>query len=108
MLPFRKILFPVDFSEPCRAIVPYVAEMQSHFSAELSLVHAYSPEAQAFSPLPIADPELPEQVRAVAEERLREFAHLNFPGLHVELYTGIGEPGGVIHDVVQRQGFDIV
>jgi len=108
MLPFRKILFPVDYSEPCEAIVPYVAEMQRHFSAELSLVHAYGAEALAYSPLPITDPELPEQARALAEERLREFAQANFPGLHVELYSGIGEPGGVIDDVVRHQGADLV
>jgi nucleotide-binding universal stress UspA family protein len=108
MLPFRKILFPVDYSEPCKAIVPCVAEMQSHFSAELSLVHAYGAEALAYSPLPMTDPELPEQARVLAEERLGEFAQANFPGLHVELYSGIGEPGAVIHDVVQHQGADVV
>src|SRR5271163_3527491 len=108
MLPFRKILFPVDHSEPCKAIVPYVAEMQHHFSAELSLVHAYGAEALAYSPLPITDPELPEQARVLAEERLREFAQVNFPGLHVELYSGIGEPGAVIDDVVRHQGADLV
>jgi hypothetical protein len=56
MLPFRGILFPVDYSEPCKAIVPYVEEMRSHFSAELGLIHAYGPEALAYSPLPITDP----------------------------------------------------
>jgi len=108
MLPFRKILFPVDYSEPCKAIVPYVAEMRSHFSAELGLIHAYGPEALSYSPLPITDPELPEQARALAEERLAEFAQANFPGLHVELYSGIGEPGAIIHDVVKHQGADLV
>src|SRR5665213_2150325 len=108
MLPFRKILFPVDYSAPCKAIVPYVQEMRDHFSAELGLIHAYGAEALAYSPLPITDPELPEEARALAEERLGEFAHANFPGLHVELYSGIGEPGAVIHDVVKRQGADLV
>jgi nucleotide-binding universal stress UspA family protein len=108
MLPFRKILFPVDYSEPCKAIVPYVEEMRSHFSAELSLVHAYGPEALAYSPLPITDPELPAEARALAEERLGEFAQAHFPGVHVELYSGVGEPGAVIHDVVQHQGADVV
>jgi len=108
MLPFRKILFPVDYSEPCKAIVPYVEEMRSHFSAELGLIHAYGPDALAYSPLPITDPGLPEQARAFAEERLGEFAQAYFPGLHVELYSGIGEPGAVIREVVQHQGADLV
>jgi nucleotide-binding universal stress UspA family protein len=108
MLPFRKILFPVDYSEPCKAIVPYVAEMQKHFSAELSLLHAYGAEALAFSNLPLTDPELPEEARILAEERLGEFAKANFPGVRVELCSGIGEPGSVIHDMVKHQGCDIV
>jgi nucleotide-binding universal stress UspA family protein len=108
VLPFKKVLFPVDYSEPCLAIVPYVKEMQRHFSAQLSLVHAYGPEALAFSPLPMSDPQLPEEAKALAEERLREFAQSHFPGSHVELFTGVGEPGGVISDLVQHQGADLV
>ncbi len=72
------------------------------------LVHAYGAEALAYSRLPITDPQLPEEARALSEERLADFAHANFPGLHVESYTGIGEPGAVIQDIVQRQGTDVV
>ena len=57
MLPFRKILFPVDYSPSCSAIVPYVKEMVRHFAGQLTLVHAYGPEALAYSELP-SDPEL--------------------------------------------------
>ena len=45
MLPFRKILFPVDYSAPCQALIPYVSEMASRFSAELTVAHAYAPMA---------------------------------------------------------------
>jgi len=108
MLPFRKILFPVDYSEPCHAIVPYVSEMQKRFSTELSLVHAYGAEALAYSSLPITDLQLPEEVRGISEERLREFAQTNFPGLQVDVFIEVGEPGVVIHNVVQHQGADLV
>ena len=47
MLPFRKTLFPVDYSEPCVAVVPYIQEMQRHFGASLAVVHAYGPETLA-------------------------------------------------------------
>ncbi len=108
MLPFRKILFPVDYSEPCVAIVPYVEEMLCHYSAELTVVHAYGPEALAYSPLPITDPHLPEEAQALAEERLQKFAAAHFPNRRVELFTGIGEAGSVIHDIVEREGADLV
>ena len=108
MLPFRKILFPVDYSEPCQAIVPYVSEMQKRFSTELSLVHAYGAEALAYSSLPITDLQLPEQARSIMEERLREFAQANFPGLKADVFIEVGEPGAVIDNVVRHQGADLV
>ena len=108
MLPFRKILFPVDYSEPCRAIVPYVSEMQKRFSTELSLVHAYGAEALAYSSLAITDLQLPEEVRTISEERLREFSQTNFPGLKVDVFVEVGEPGAVIDNVVRHQGADLV
>jgi nucleotide-binding universal stress UspA family protein len=108
MLPFRTILFPVDFTEPCVAIVPYVKHMQQHFATELGLIHAYGPEALAYSDLPIIDPRLPDDTRALQEERLSNFAQTHFPGLKVELFTSVGEAGSVIHEVVRRQGADLL
>ena len=109
MLPFKRILFPVDFSEPCKDVAPYVRDMKDHFSAELGLIHSYGPEALAYSPLAITDPGLPEEVRALTEQRLGEFAQCAFPGVEqIELYSGLGEPGSVIEDVVKRQGADLV
>ncbi len=108
MLPFKKILFPVDFSDPCTAIVPYVFAMQKHCNAQLALVHAYGPEALAFSALPITDPRLPDETRALQEEHMANYAAKHFPGVPVELYTGVGEPASVIEDVVKREGADLV
>ena len=108
MFPFRKIVFPVDYSEPCRAIVPYVEEMSRRFSADLTLVHAYGPEALARSPRPIADPELPEEARVLEQERLRQFAEENFPEHRTDSIAELGEPGCVLNAIVQRDGADVV
>lgn len=108
MLPFRKILFPVDYSPPCQAIVPYVNEMVRHFSAELTLVHAYGAEAFAHSDLALADPDLPKEAQAYEEQRLQEFAAESFPGEHVEVFAGFCEAGSAVLKVVQSQGTDLV
>jgi nucleotide-binding universal stress UspA family protein len=108
MFPFRKILFPVDYSAPCEAVVPYVKEMVRHFSADLTLVHAYGPEALAFSELAITDPDLPDEARTHEQQRLREFALKTFPGQHVETITQLGEAGTVLHGIVQHQSTDLV
>jgi nucleotide-binding universal stress UspA family protein len=108
MLPFRKILLPVDYSKPCLAVMPYVTEMVQRFSAQLTVVHAYGMEALARGELPATDPKWPQEARAFEERRLREFAQDTFPGQHVETIAELGEPGGVLCKIVQHQGTDLV
>ncbi len=109
MLPFRKILFPVDYSAPCQAVIPYVQEMACHFSAELTVCHAYAPLAAiAQSELLITDPELQAKARDLEEDRLRQFASQVFPGQRTETIVELGEPGSVIDRVAQQQRADLV
>ena len=104
MLPFRRILFPVDYSESCQAIVPYVKDMTQHFSCQLSLVHAYGLGALARSELAVTDPAFPEKLRDMEHGQLRDFATAMFPGQHVESIAELGEPGSVVDNFVQHQG----
>lgn len=109
MLPFRKILFPVDYSDPCQAMIPYVQEMASHYSAELTVCHAFQPLAAiANSELLVTDPELPAKVHALEEDRLRQFACQAFPGQKLEAMVELGEPGGVIDKLAREQRADLV
>jgi nucleotide-binding universal stress UspA family protein len=118
MLPFRKILYPVDYSDACRAIAPYVREVARHFSAELTLIHAYAlqpafavrtPEgAMVYDEVIAVDPAWPSEMRAEEEKRLRDYASTEFPDKPIELITEEGEPGSVIHRVIQHQGADLV
>jgi nucleotide-binding universal stress UspA family protein len=107
MLPFRKILFPVDYSEPCRAVVTYVKEIAHRFSAEVTLVHAYPPILLPYGDLAV-DPVLPEDILGYELARMKAFALEMFPGQHVETITESGEAGTVVHRVVQHQGTDLV
>lgn len=108
MFPFRKILFPVDYSKSCDEVTPNVKGVLRHFSADLTLVHAYGAEALAFSQLALPDPDLPAEARAHEEERLRDFALKTFPGQHVETFAELGEAGTAIHRIVEHQGTDLV
>jgi nucleotide-binding universal stress UspA family protein len=108
MLPFRRLLFPVDYSEPCETVVPYVKDMLKHFTADLTLVHAYGPGALAYTELVAADPNWPEEIQGLEDDRLRQFASEMFPQEHVETFAKQGEAGHVIEDVVRHQGADLV
>lgn len=39
MSAFREILFPVDFSDQCKAVAPYIADFANRFQANLHLLH---------------------------------------------------------------------
>ena len=109
MLPFRKILFPVDYSAPCQAVMPYVQETACHFAAELTVCHAYAPlDAIAHSELLVTDPELQAKAHALEEERLRQFACQNFAGQKLQAIVELGEPGSVIDRVAEQQRADLV
>jgi len=111
MLPFRRILMPVDYSEPCLAVVPYVQDMLHRFDAELTLVHAYGPLAEAVlraDQEELIDPDFPGQVRDAEKERLHLFAEHMFRGRHVEVVAELGEPGCVIQKVAEQQTADLI
>ena len=111
MLPFRRILFPVDYSEPCGAVIPYVRDMLRQFSGELTVVHAYGPGAAmalAQSAFDLTDPNLLEEIRDAENARLRQYVVDHFAGQAVEAMAEIGEPGGVICKIAQQQAVDLV
>jgi len=109
MLPFRKILFLVDYSSPCMAIVPAVQEMASRFSAELTVCHAYAPlDAIIHSEPLVTDPELQVKAQAFEKERVRKFALHNFPGREFDAIAELGEPGSVIDRLAEQHRADLV
>jgi len=109
MLPFHKILFPVDYSSACEAVIPHVQETACHFAAELTVCHAYVPLAAiAHGELVVTDPELEAKAWALEEDRLRQFACQNFAGQKLQALVELGEPGSVIDRVAQQQRADLI
>ncbi|MEQ1947577.1 MAG: universal stress protein [Bryobacteraceae bacterium] len=108
MLPFQRILFPVDYSDRCRSVVPYVNDMAEHFSAALSVVHAHGVGAPRFSDLDVADPGWPKAVLRLEQQRLKGFIEEAFPNKTVQPFLEMGEPDHVITDVVRHHGTDLV
>jgi nucleotide-binding universal stress UspA family protein len=109
MLPFRRILFPVDYSAPCHAVIPYVQETACRFSAELTVCHAYAPiGALAENELLVTDPDLQVKAHAFEQDRLRQFGCEHFAGYHVQAMAELGEPGSVIDRIAGEQCADLV
>lgn len=105
MLPFKNILFPVDYSGPCEAVVPYVKEMAGRSSGQIAVVHAYEVEDFEQAMSYISDP---AKLQADEERRLRAFARKAFPVQHVECFVARGEPGSVIEKLIRHESMDVV
>jgi nucleotide-binding universal stress UspA family protein len=107
----------VDYSPACAATIPYVADMTRHFSAELTVLHAYAlrpmfvnhdlENVMVYTELAY-NPQVLEEARQIEEQRLRDFAAKAFPGQQVETLAEEGEAGTAIHRVLEHQGADLV
>ena len=119
MMPFRKILFPIDFSETTTAMVPHVTEMARRFNATVTVLNAFNlvddyvlaPPLEGRSDL---EPnEIPysaalRELRNQRERRLQEFSRSQFPRLTQTAVIEDGDPAMVIEWVAKRDNTDLI
>jgi nucleotide-binding universal stress UspA family protein len=105
---FQKILFPVDFSEPCQRLVPCVKAMQAATCAHLVLLHSIDLPRDWPTPGPVNEWMNYDSLRACDYERLRRFEADHFADRHPDLIQESGEPAAVISRYVEGQGVDLV
>jgi nucleotide-binding universal stress UspA family protein len=109
-MPFTNILYPIDFSARCRAIVPHVGAACDRWNASLTLVHfvhipplAYgTPDAPVVFDFPLDD------VRKSADQGLADFAAREFPGMAVKAVVEEGDPGLCIASFAQESKIDLI
>ncbi len=113
MIPFRRILFPVDYSGPCLAAVPYVKAMVERFDAELTLLHAFGvppldPMSVGYGEGVVFEiPSIPETEKHQAG-RLGEYAGAHFPRTKVHAAVKYADPASAIEAEVRHGGIDLV
>jgi nucleotide-binding universal stress UspA family protein len=82
--------------------------MLEHFPADLTLVHAYGPEALALSDRALADPMLLGEVQQKEQELLKVFAAENFRDHRSEQHVEAGDAGIVVDKLVKASRADLV
>ena len=102
----HKILFPVDFSESCKAMAPIVERAASIESAEITLLHVLEPPTSGFELLTRPLQEVQKDLRLVAREKLQGFLQSVFPKSPKVLVEG--EAGSQIARVAREQHFDMI
>jgi nucleotide-binding universal stress UspA family protein len=116
---FRKILFPIAFSEAASDMAPSVKEMAQRFNAAVTVLNAcnLAPEyitgpafetpcdskerSMSFAPVL-------QQMRNQQARRLEEFACTHFSGIDHTERTEIGDPAAVIEWVAKCEKTDLI
>lgn len=116
---WRKILFPIDFSDAALAMVPHVTEMAHRFQAAVTVLNAFelapsyvvAPRLEGGYDLePATIPYTPafQDLRKQRELRLEEFSRVQFPSLLPSVRIEDGDPAMVIHWVAQHENTDLI
>lgn len=108
MLPFRQLLFPVDFSDSCRAMVPSVLRMAQFYNCPITLLYAFQIPISFYTDMGPMDFIRPTDIQGNYESQLRKFAAEYFPTSKPSLIVEQGEASAVIHNYVKHQGTDLI
>jgi nucleotide-binding universal stress UspA family protein len=109
MQTINHILFPMDFSERCCHVVPFVKTMARRFSAKVTLLSVVQPYYYAS----IGDPsaavaiDLDELLQDL-QTRLDSSLTQEFAGLHVDRVAQLGDPARVITEFAHANGVDLI
>jgi nucleotide-binding universal stress UspA family protein len=91
----KNILFPVDFSERCTAVIPHVEAAARRFGATVILLHIVEPFVAPYGLMEtfIYEGLEPSNLRERAEAMLARFGACGFEGLKVERVVATGDAG---------------
>jgi len=110
-MPWKKILCPIDFSEPARAAMTAAVELCRHFDADLTLFHSYQlpgytlPEGSV-----VASPKMLQELADQAESHLAEWKAIaeQLGAPKVQTSKGIGDPALEVVEVAKEGGYDLI
>jgi len=107
---FKNILFPVDFSDRSEAVAPHVRAVCQRFNAALTLLHLIQMPVMAYgvpdAPVSVYFPM--DEIKASAEQRLRQLAAKAFPGMPVKIVVTEGDPGSCIAELARAWQIDLI
>jgi len=109
MLPFKKILYPTDFSDPSYEALKAANEFALLFSAELCVVHVVSPVVTAPGDPSGSDFLILEEMDKAARESLKEMVKKGIPkGLLVRQIVVLGEAAEEIIRISEEERVDLI
>src|SRR5947207_13049731 len=107
---FHRILFPVDFSEHCRAVAPFVHSMAHRYGAAVTLIHVIQPPPPPYAGLDTFYPQAFDvaEVSEDLQRRIRSFADAELPRLDLTYVVEVGEPGAMVLECAGANHADLI
>ncbi|MGH9632155.1 MAG: universal stress protein [Bryobacteraceae bacterium] len=108
---FKKILFPVDFSERCRAIAPSVRAFAERFRSEVVLLHVLHMPHAAWGPPELGilpDEQLALNQAAALQSRLDGYLAAEMPGVNIQRIVRIGDPALTIVEFAHKENAGLI
>lgn len=104
----NNILFPVSFSPSCVAMAAYVRRAADLCHAKVSLIHVFDPASyNGFELYVRSSPEIGEEHRDIARDRLNSFLTDQFPASDCSRILAEGDAAAEIA-AAARTGFDLI
>ena len=111
MKEIRKILFPIDFSDVCPKIVPWVSTMAAQFAAEIHLLFVAS-SFQYLNAMYVDAAfikSFEDESLKGARKRIQEFASDHFEASHTcKTKVALGDPAEEIMNYIKSEEIDLV
>lgn len=110
-MPFRKILCPVDFSEPSREALKAAARLAAEMSAELTLLYVWESPVR-LSEAQVTQSDLMEHERKQGETALAawkpEAEALGAVGVTIKVLVGAPPWKMIVDEVASNPGYDLL
>jgi nucleotide-binding universal stress UspA family protein len=100
LVPFSKILIPIDFSERCLGAARFAIPLAERFRSEITLLHVEGP--------PGADSDLNVHREQHSKKQLRDFLCAAFAHLDVKRVLRTGEPAAEIIAYAKSHDSDLI
>jgi nucleotide-binding universal stress UspA family protein len=107
MFGFKRILFPVDFSERSRGAAVYANALAERFNSEVILLHVREIPLEVYGPLGVYEA-LDESSNSELEEKLAHFFDVELAGRKLKPIVVFGSPALKIIEIAESQQADLI
>lgn len=110
MAAFKRILFPVDFSDRSKAAAPFVLSLAQRYGSHVDLLHVVQPPPPMYAGMNTVYPDAfdIEGVAGDLRRELQKFAEAELPKVAVTCVVESGDPASTITEYADKNAVDLI